>query len=248
MAPSSRLGKLEDLTLTRREDPMATLFLYEQAELLRKAPNLHKMTVSLCGLAPGTSLFMKNIQFLTLYGGKLGPGEIKGLAISCPQVQSFRYTCDGFSGTWANFHTRFSGRELCHALRLWKKTLRVLDVDLFDNQRDAPGDTMDSLKKNSMLEDISLGANCMYVERVSGAPPAPASLLVELLPSSIRTLSVSTVSKNEYPAFVSLADVVLRRNFPRLTRVLYTRTDIDGGSDEIKDVFRRAEVDAIEER
>ncbi|KAH8889036.1 hypothetical protein GQ53DRAFT_748527 [Thozetella sp. PMI_491] len=239
--PSTPLTMLHHLEIRRTEQDEGIVWLWEHSDFLQLTPNLRSLKIDLCA-SVSVIASLKNIRLLDLEQGKLGYNELKALVKSCPKLESFRYSCGGFSGEEYDDHPRFSARELCWAFRPLKTTLRVLNVDLSTNQRNAPGDMMDDLTENSALELICIGNNCLYPVDFYGAQPAPASLLVDLLPKKIRSLSLGNISNNEYPMFAHFAETVLAGTFPDLQYVRYRDAVKNGSSLQLEEMFRRAGV------
>lgn len=231
---------------------LETLNLHMCGKTWRRHPNLHPLP------------YLSNLKTLRITHSRLNNADLESLLSSCSALHTFVYEAtavpfDRYSCISMPFDGRdhFQAYEAVNYLHHYhRKTLKSLHLDL--RQRDWFPCLEDrdiwhtfSFTDFPALEELFLNSNEIYgrCRKEKKSPVAYSHLLLEILPSRIKSLYLAEHIGNLLPHLVTglfaLADAVTQGRFPRLEMV---RCDRDQKLDEededsLRSIFAAAGVD-----
>lgn len=228
LPPSMSLPSLRAVSLLWYDEGTgsAGLELGAVAGLFEKAPKLERLEVSCCYSVP-PGLALGNLTRLQLNDTILSTADLRRLATACPSLTAFTFCADVSDELVYVDTEEFIPRDLPEGLLPCSDTLQHLEIDVskwvacqgFEREHVITSLTEFTALKNLILDGVCLG----YGEEDEADGPetedqsrTDINALVDLLPASIESVTISGNHPSLYNPILELAQQVQNGLFPRL--------------------------------
>ncbi|KAF4946427.1 hypothetical protein FGADI_11184 [Fusarium gaditjirri] len=214
------------------------------ADLFKQAPRIDTLVIRVDGLSwSSRSMGLGNVRCLKLVNTCVSQRDLSFLVGSCPQLERFVFIVRGKTMTGHEMDRGYATLQtLPQILSLRRDTLRYLEVYCRYRPRyrvalAARNAIMSSLKDLINLETIVLGGQTSPF-KVDETRQPPKYCLVDLLPPSIRSVSIESTHQNLYEPMCVLAEAIRSGSFTKLKEVRQYNFDMERA-------FRLAQYEAL---
>ncbi|KAF5010264.1 hypothetical protein FDECE_3582 [Fusarium decemcellulare] len=220
MPPSTNLA-LKECRLAWDSDGAEILRLGEFATFFERTPHLESLEIEMCYYA-ARGLALGNLKRLKLKDSVIKLNDLRNLATGCSKLETFIFH-NNLSYEQAPIEAEhFLPKNIPLGLGPCKDTLRHLEIQCnwepFASL--SPGHFVTSLKEFTTLETLILDVDCLCFGSTDdweqSTDTVPKSLIIKLLPSSIKTVVIDGDRTSLYEPILALANKVKKGFFTQL--------------------------------
>ncbi|KAF4952814.1 hypothetical protein FSARC_12556 [Fusarium sarcochroum] len=220
---SKALPFVKQLRLIWNKQDSETLRITDFALLFAKMPNLETLEVNMCFSVP-RGLPLGNITTLKLKDCVIKSRELRALVTGCNKLERFIFHASPNIGQYYTGIDTVVPKHIIQGLIPHKAILRHLEIKwpwlpfLYDENKEL----IRSLKEFEALETLYLDVDCLCFDTIENGDDfeqsyhtMPNSLIINLLPPSIRTVALDGERLSLYEPILALARRAKKGSFPQ---------------------------------
>ncbi|KAF4981038.1 hypothetical protein FZEAL_3090 [Fusarium zealandicum] len=218
---STRLSSLKELRLSLEDDYAESLQMSDFAMLFKMTPSLENLEVGMC-FSAFRGVALGNLKTLKLKNSILKLKDLRDVAVRCTKLETFIFHTSMTEEQAPSGLEHFAPRQIVQALTPRKGTLRHLEIqcDWEPFTSVSPKGLVTSVKELTALETLYLDVNCLCYGSTDDFEQAhdtvAASLMVGLLPASIKTVIIDGDRSSLYEPILKLARHAQKGALPQL--------------------------------